>query len=124
MRTPRQYTEDIYGEFSTLVDRAEPGQKILLTLFTQILDGETYTLEGVIAEEIDLCTLSLKNTKLKGVKKIKDKSVRECLITKYKGIKYIPIGGYIKNYEFLSKPYFNAENELKNYVLPDPGCMF
>jgi hypothetical protein len=107
----REYSENVAAEFEELVRRADHGGIVRLTLVAP--NGDLYTVTGEMCG-VQRTTLTLKDAKA-DLSKLTDKACRECVREMKTGTAHIPLGDFVKNYEILTPPVFDAREERKRY---------
>lgn len=110
----REYSDNVSSEFAELYTRAASGDKI--KIYIQTPRNIEYTIEGNVAG-IHLCSLMIKNSVL-DLSNVKDENLKAFYKKMEEGTAHIPLGDYIKNYEFLTGEKFTIEQqeqERKNY---------
>lgn len=123
----REFSEKPEKGFKTLINRAFGEEKIRLTLYGRLSDENSlYVLEGilmgyrwgmhadsgvydlkVIPTKVNLYTIKDEN-----LRKFTERWLRCTKLENGVSVNFIPVGAFIKNYEFLTPPYFNAKEKL------------
>ncbi|MBN2052534.1 hypothetical protein JW756_03450 [Candidatus Woesearchaeota archaeon] len=98
----REYSDNVNLEFKELVARVNSHPQVRLIL-READSKEISVLEGT-AVKIDACTLTV----LDAIIQKQGKARKEKLTS-------VPLGGFVQNYEILTPPHFNAQNERKAY---------